>query len=150
MMRAYTAEGLWPHLLRDMRRTQDEIGRLFGGLRFDVRAEFPPVNIWVGPDGAIVTAEVPGITPDQIDITAHFNTVTVRGRRDPEPMEEEASVLRRERPYGAFSRTIVLPFRVDAEKVAARFERGVLRLDLPRPAADKPRHIKVEQDDGRI
>jgi HSP20 family protein len=127
-----------------MRRTQEEMNRLFGGLRFDLRAEFPPLNLWAGPDGAIITAEVPGISPDQIEITVYHNTVTLRGKREPEPMDEEATVLRRERPQGAFGRTVVLPFRVDAEQVSARFENGVLRLQLPRPAADKPRQIKVD------
>jgi HSP20 family protein len=45
--------------------------------------------------------------------------------------------------HGPFARTIVLPFRVDADKVSARFDRGVLTLELPRPAADRPRQIKV-------
>jgi HSP20 family protein len=52
-------------------------------------------------------------------------------------------VHRRERAQGPFARTIALPFRVDAEKVAARFDRGVLTLTLPRPEADKPRQVKV-------
>jgi HSP20 family protein len=52
-------------------------------------------------------------------------------------------IHRQERQQGPFARTLVLPFRVDADKVAAHFNRGVLTLDLPRPAADKPRHIQV-------
>jgi HSP20 family protein len=56
---------------------------------------------------------------------------------------EDAIVHRQERATGAFARTVVLPFRLDADKVSARFERGVLALSLPRPETDKPRQIKI-------
>ena len=132
-----------PDLFRDMRRTQGEINRLFGGLRLAMRSEFPAVNIWANADGAIVTAQVPGVIPDQLDVTVHQDTVTLRGKREPEPLGEDAVVQRQERPLGPFTRTLVLPFRVDADRVSARFERGVLTLDLPRPESDKPRHVKI-------
>jgi HSP20 family protein len=146
MLTGYTAESRWPDLFREMRRAQDEISRRFGGFggpRLALRTEFPPVNVWAGADGAVVKAEIAGVSPDQIDITVHQDTVVLRGKRDPEVVDKEAIVHRRERTHGAFSRTVVLPFRVDADKVAARFDRGVLTLELPRPAADKPRHVKV-------
>src|SRR5678816_2867785 len=63
--------GRWPDLARDMRRLQEEMNRTFGGFRFAVPAEYPPVNVWAGADGAIITAEIPGVAPDQIDITVH-------------------------------------------------------------------------------
>jgi HSP20 family protein len=132
-----------PDLFRQMRRTPDEMSRLFGGLRMGARMEFPAVNVWASVEGAMVIAAVPGVVPDELGITVHQNTVTLRGRRDPEAVEEDAVVLRQERALGPFSRTIVLPFRVDAEKVAARFDRGMLMLELPRPEEDKPRHIRV-------
>jgi HSP20 family protein len=126
-----------------MQRLQDEMNHLFSSPRFAMRSEFPPVNVWVGADGAIVKAEVPGVSPDQLDITVHQDIVTLRGKRDVEPMGDDAIVHRQERPHGPFARTFTLPFRVDGDKVSARFERGVLTLELPRPAADKPRQIKV-------
>ena len=149
MQREYAAEGRWPLMLpqmvQEMRRVQEQMNRAFGGLRLGVGTEFPPVNIWAGADGAIVTAAIPGVSPDQIDITVHQNTVSLRGKRDPEPVGDDVVVHRQERVSGPFARTIVLPFRVDADKVSARFERGMLVLELPRPEADKPRHIKVGQ-----
>lgn len=157
--------GRWPDLFRNMRRSQDEMSRLLGGLRLAPQAEFPPVNVWTGTDGAIITAEVPGISPEQLDITVHGNTVTLRGKREPEfggdtsasntsasnTSTSDASTagtstpntIRQERVFGEFTRTVVLPFRVDPDNVAARFERGIVFVELPRPAADKPRHIKV-------
>jgi HSP20 family protein len=74
----------------------------------------------------------------------HQDTVTLRGKRDPEIMGgEDVIVHRQERAHGPFSRTVVLPFRVDADQVSARFDRGILILELPRPAADKPRRIAI-------
>jgi HSP20 family protein len=142
MLRDYVMERRWPDLYREMRRTQEEMNRLFGGLRLAVRAEFPPVNLWAGPDGALVTVEVPGVSPEEIEITVHQDTMTLRGKREPEILED-AVEHRRERMHGAFQRSIVLPFRVDADGVSARFDRGVVTLELPRPAADKPRQVKV-------
>jgi HSP20 family protein len=142
MLREYVADRRWPDLFREMRRTQDEMNRLFGGLRLAVRPEFPPINVRAGPEGALVTAEVPGVSPEQIEVTVHQDTVTLRGKRDLD-IPEGASEHRRERAQGEFQRTIILPFRVDADKVAAHFDRGVVTLELPRPAADKPRQVKV-------
>jgi HSP20 family protein len=152
MLRGYVAPGRWPmgfrdvrlpDVLRDMRRAQEEMNRLFGGLRFALRSEFPAVNLWASTDGVIVTAQVPGVSPDQLDVTVHQDTVTMRGKRETEAFEGEVVWHRQERPHGPFTRTLVLPFRVDADRVSARFERGVLTLQLPRPESDKPRQVKI-------
>ena len=143
MQRDYAAASRWPDIFRDIRRTQDEINNLFGGLRLVPRAEFPPINLWAGSDGAVVAAEMPGVNPEQIDIAVHQDTLTIKGKREPEKVEGEAVAQRQERAQGSFARTVILPFRVDAERVSARFDRGVLRLELPRPDADKPHQIKV-------
>jgi len=132
-----------PDLFRDMRRAQEEMNRLFGGFRLALRTEFPAANVWASAEGAIVTAQVPGVKPDELDVTVHQDTVTLRGKRDPEVPDGEAVAHRRERPYGPFTRTFILPFRADADRVAARFDRGVLTLELPRPESDKPRHVKI-------
>ena len=128
---------------QQMQRTQADLARLFGTLPFSSAAEFPPLNLWTSPDGAIVAAEVPGVASEDLDITIQRDTVTVRGNRPPEPVDDRTVVQRQERPHGPFARTIVLPFRVDAEKASARFERGVVTLTLPRPEDDKPHQIKV-------
>jgi HSP20 family protein len=129
--------------LHQMQRMPADFARLFGGLPFYPAVEFPPVNLWTSPDGAIVALEVPGIASDDLDITIHRDTITVRGNRPSEPLDDRGVVLRQERENGPFARTIVLPFRVDADKASAKFERGVVTLTLPRPEDDKPHHIKV-------
>lgn len=126
-----------------MQRMPADFARLFGSQPFHSATEFPLVNLWTSPDGAIVVLEVPGIVSDDLDITVHRDTITVRGNRPSEPVDDRAVVLRQERGNGPFARRIVLPFRIDADKASAKFERGIVTLTLPRPADDKPHHIQV-------
>jgi HSP20 family protein len=93
----------------------------------------------------IVTAEIPGVKLDDIDLTVHQNTLTIKGRREAEAKEPEASFHRRERSFGPFTRTVALPFNVDADQVKASAHNGILRVELPRPESDKPRKIKISQ-----
>lgn len=129
--------------IRQMQRTQADLNRLFSGLRFYAAAEFPPLNLWTSPEGAILAAEVPGVAPEDLDVTIRRDTVILRGNRPSLPTDDGPVLHRRERTLGPFARTVVLPFRVDADNASASFERGVVTLTLPRPQDDKPRQIKV-------
>ncbi len=137
--------GRWYDPMRQMRSAQRDMSRVLDNLRLAAPPEFPLMNIWAGSDGAVVTAEIPGVVPEELDIAVHQNTVTLRGRRPAEPLSDDALVHRQERRTGAFARNIVLPFRVDGDRAAAKFRNGVLRLDLPRPEADKPHKITVSR-----
>ncbi|MBC9877564.1 Hsp20/alpha crystallin family protein [Bradyrhizobium sp. INPA01-394B] len=130
---------------RQMRLMQQDVKRVMNNLRAPTTSEFPPINIWTGPDGAVITAEIPGVAADDLDIAVHQNTVTLRGKRDIDPVAEGAVVHRQERVAGSFARSLVLPFRVDGEKAAAAFRNGLLRLELPRPDADRPRKIAISR-----
>jgi len=138
-----TGVNRWFDPMQQLRKAQEDINRLFGGMRVPLAGEFPLVNVWAGPEGAIVTAQVPGVNPDDLDIAVHEDTVTLSGKRELNGVPQDAVVHRRERTQGAFSRAFVLPFRLDADKAAASFKLGVLTLNLARPDADKPRQIKV-------
>ncbi|HYN39246.1 MAG TPA: Hsp20/alpha crystallin family protein, partial [Rhodospirillales bacterium] len=104
---------------------------------------FPPVNVWRGADGVIITAEIPGVKLDAVDLMVHQNTLTLKGSRSPEASGEGVSWHRRERSYGPFSRMIELPYPVDADKVKASAQNGILSIELPRPESDKPRKIHI-------
>jgi HSP20 family protein len=138
----------WGDPVDHMSRMRADINRLFGDLRVSPWIEFPPVNLWTSPDGAMIIAAVPGLAPEDIDIAVHRDTVTLRGNRKTETHSDEDIVLREERRHGPFVRTIKLPFRANADKAVARFERGVLSLELPRPDEDKPRKIKIVSSAG--
>ena len=106
-------------------------------------ASYPAMNVWMNDEGVVVTAELPGCSPDNIDITVVGDTLTVKGNRTDEELPEGAVYHRRERTCGSFSRGFALPFEVEASGVDATFEQGVLRITLPRAEADKPRRIQV-------
>jgi len=131
--------------LDDLRREMDRLfDDAFGRRRFGRRAAFPPVKIWLSPEDVVVTAEVPGIKQEDLDIAVKDNLLTLTGRREPEELAEEETYHRQERGHGQFSRTLTLPYRVDADQVEASYKNGVLRITLPRAQEDKPRKIAVK------
>lgn len=135
-------------LFREMQRLQSEVNRLFQSAHPAVRESFPPMNVYASQDGIAITAELPGVAEDDLEIGVHRDTVTLSGeRKDPEDLQasEERQFHRRERGRGRFSRTLSLPFHVEPDKVEAHFENGVLHLSLQRPESDKPRRIQVRK-----
>jgi len=132
---------------REMERLRREMNRLFAGLPTSAGAAapgYPAMNVWTNEDGAILTAELPGVDADDIDISVVGDTLTLSGDRQPDELPEEATYHRRERGRGRFSRVFRLPFPIDSDKVEAAFEKGVLRVSLPRPESDKPRKIAIK------
>ncbi len=121
------------------------MNRVFGDL-YPTRTEYPPINIWTGTDDVVLTAELPGLEPEDLDISVHENTLTLRcapKEKEGEPKEGEI-VHRRECSRMAFNRSWRLPFEVDGDKVDAKLENGILKLMLPRSEASKPKKIAVE------
>ena len=92
---------------------QRDMNRLFGPLsdRGQHQGNYPAVNIWTGEENAVLTAELPGVDPDGLDITVKNNTVTIRGERKPEELKEGESYMRQERGAGQFVRSFSLPVR---------------------------------------
>ncbi|MBP1875961.1 HSP20 family protein [Ensifer adhaerens] len=128
----------------EMRCMQQELNQRLSGMTTKAAQEFPPINLWMGEDSVAVTAELPGIAPDDVDLTVRENTLTLTGERG-SPAEGEKCVWhRRERVYGNFSRTVQLPFRVDPEQVEARFANGLLEVELHRPETDRPKKIQIK------
>jgi HSP20 family protein len=131
--------------LATLRRIQDEINRAFSEPRSALSAEFPPVNVWRGEEGLVVTAEVPGIGLSELDLTVHQNMLTIKGQREPDPGVPAEKYHRRERESGPFARTIALPYAVDPDQVRASMLNGILTVDLPRPESEKPRKININK-----
>jgi HSP20 family protein len=127
-----------------MRRMQQEMNQRLAGLTSGPAQEFPPINLWMGEDSVAVTAELPGLSPDEVDVTVRENTLTLQGKREPRTEDEKFVWHRRERAYGTFSRTVQLPFRVDPDQVQARFANGLLEVELHRPDADRPKKIQIK------
>lgn len=105
--------------------------------------QFPPVNIYANADGAMITAELPGVDPGNLDISAMQNTLTIKGERSIAQPAEGQTWHRRERREGQFARTIQLPFAIDPDSVIASCRDGVLEVRVARPEETKPRKIAV-------
>lgn len=128
----------------EVQRLQREMNRLFSGAAEIYAHDFPTVNVWRGEEGAILTAELPGIDPSKLDISVVGDSLTLNGVRELETLKEGESYHRQERTYGRFARTLQLPFQVDAAKVEAKYEKGVLQIVLPRIEAEKPKKIEIK------
>jgi HSP20 family protein len=106
-------------------------------------SSYPPLNVWADSDKVYAEAELPGMQLDHLEIyVTEENQLTIQGER--RRLELDKGVwYGQERGFGQFSRTIRLPVKVDADKVEARFEYGVLLVTLPKSEAAKPRRISV-------
>ena len=102
-----------------------------------------PVDAYITEEANIITADVPGITPEEIDITLEGDTLTIRGEIKRDDTAERKYVLL-ERPTGPFERTLSINTPIDSDHVEAVFKNGVLTLTLPKADAVKPRQITVK------
>lgn len=130
----------------EMDRLQREMNRLFDEVYTSRRpyGGYPALNLWVGEDKQVITAELPGIRLDDLDINVLGNNLTISGEHSADDLPEDAEIHRQERLFGKFSRTIELPYPVEAGKVEAALEKGLLTIHLPRAEADKPKKIAVK------
>lgn len=133
---------------REMEQLRREMNRMFAATpqsSEDARAlTHPAMNVWRNQNEAIITAELPGVNPEDIDISVTGDTLTVSGDRQPDELPEGTTYHRRERGCGRFARAFQLPFPVESGKVEAVLEKGMLQIFLPRLEADKPRKISIK------
>ena len=143
MYRRYQVTNPW----HEVNRLQREMNRLFEDYyptRVRRAPSYPALNVWSNEEGLFVTAEVPGMHSEDIEISVVGDTLTLSGARKPEDLTEGGRYHRQERGYGSFNRSIQLPFLVDVAKVDATFRNGLLNVTLPRAEEDKPRKISVK------
>lgn len=131
--------------LAGLRTLQREMNRLLDNNPSTRRpSRFPLVNLMSDSNEAVVTAEIPGVDPADLEISLTKGQLTIRGTlKDHAPQGEDVVCHRKERPAGAFARTFALPFEVEEDKIAAKYDKGVLAITLPRAEKAKPRTIPV-------
>ena len=136
---------------REFSNLQDRINRVFresyapeGRDESLTNSSFAPaVDVYEDEHTVTLKIEVPGIDEKDIDVRIENNTLTVHGERKIEKEEKEENYRRVERQYGSFTRTFTLPTTVDSENVSANYDKGVLKIALPKKAEAKPKQIKV-------
>lgn len=147
----------WPgnpwSIFDELESLQDDMNRLFAGQpaggparrggAWRRRPGYPLMNVWSSSDGLVIDAELPGVDPNDVDISVTGDQLTLRGKVNAEGAEGE-TWHRRERPAGEFVRTLQLPFRADSDSVKANYRNGVLRLTVPRSEEEKPKKILIE------
>jgi len=120
------------------------MNRLFSNVGQKSAQEYPAVNIWEKDGVSVVTAELPGIDPERMDISVSGDTATIAGEALRENFTQGETFLRQERGIGNFKRSIQVPFQIDAQAVEARYDKGILMVTLPRIKEDLPKKIKIK------
>jgi HSP20 family protein len=135
----------------DFRRLNQMLDAAFTGWPFTAEgpdlvtsAWVPATDIFEDAEGLKISIELPGLKPEDVKLTIENDTLTIRGEKKQVAEEKTTKVHRYERSYGSFERSFTLPNTVDAERVAARFEDGVLTVTLPKAEKAKPREIEVK------
>ena len=131
-------------LLNELGNIQGEMDRALDNFLSVSRPGFPAINVVSEEDHVRLMAAVPGVAPEDIEITVTGQSVTISGERKAPELAENAKWLRRERTYGQFSRTLELPFTIDADRVAANFDSGMLYLTIPQVEVEKPKKIAIQ------
>jgi HSP20 family protein len=144
---------MWSQLERELGR--DSFHGLFGNL-FDAFGAFGTIgalgrhtrgfartDLESDDTTATVTLELPGVDPDAIDIAVEGDTLRIVAERPGKELDAEERYHRRERYAGKLERDVALPYRVEADKVEAKFEHGVLQVRLPRAEQDRPHKVLV-------
>jgi HSP20 family protein len=132
---------------REFTRLQDEFDKFFGRDAvtpyLNDRKFFPPLDFSETKDSYILKMELPGMDANDIKVTCHGGLLTIRGEKRTDREDKDKMYHRRERTYGAFTRTIQLPGPVEDVKVTATVQKGVLEVEIPKTVEQKSREIPV-------
>ncbi|MEJ2203953.1 MAG: Hsp20/alpha crystallin family protein [Gemmatimonadota bacterium] len=135
---------------RDLEEVSDRLARFFDESPLSTGTNggtwVPSVNVEETTDELVLTAELPGLTEDNVSIELENNVLCISGEKNEERTEgdEERRYHLWERRYGSFQRTFTLPRTVKAEDIQARFDKGVLRITMPKLAEAKGRKIAIQ------
>jgi HSP20 family protein len=134
---------------REVDSLQSEVNRLFdtffGGRPANgtFRRWVPPMDLVETDNHLVLRADLPGLDSDDVNIEVKDGVLTVSGDRNAEHEEKADGYYRVERAFGGFSRSMTLPEHVDAERINASFDKGVLEVRIPKPEERKPHRVEV-------
>ncbi len=127
----------------ELRLLERQVNRMFRDVH-GRGTDYPSMNFWSNENEAYLEVELPGVEPSDFELSVANDVVTLAGERKDPMTSEHGTAHRQERAFGTFSRTIQLPFDIEADKVSARFENGVLRVTLPRRESTKSKRIAIQ------
>ena len=132
----------WPRYAAPVRRPMPRLRRMTLVPAASSAANAAPLDVYEEGDNYVVEMALPGVRPEDVDVTVLGNSVTLRGRFPQRP--EERRYLYAERAGGEFARSVTLPAEVDRDAVQAQAEHGVVRLVLPKAASARPQRIALQ------
>lgn len=105
---------------------------------------WPQIDVRQTDDDVVLTASLPGVKPDDVQVTITGQTINLRGSMKQEQDVDESQYLYQERRYGSFNRSIQLPVRVQGDQAKASFDDGILTITIPKAEEMKPRQIQIQ------
>ena len=136
--------------LRQMQDTMDRMWRRVGtaprnsGDSSEIEAWAVPLDVAQKGDNTVIRASMPGVSPEDIQVSIEDNVLTIRGETAKEYQEQDEAYLMRERRTGSFYRALRLPDSVDPDRVEPRYDRGILTITVPKAEAKKARQLHVQ------
>jgi len=131
-------------LSREMNDLRSQMRRLFDEVESPDRLWTPAVDVVENKDEIVLQAEIPGMSKEEIAIELHGDTLRLSGERKRQQVVDGEQFHRLERRYGTFSRAFQLQTPIDADRISATFENGILTLRLPKKQSGGPRQIEIE------
>jgi HSP20 family protein len=147
--------------MRELNTLQSEMNRLFNSFfdegenggengkgRSQARRRWAPaVDLFEREDSLVLKADLPGLGEDDVRIELRDNVLTISGERRADFEDKQNGYYRVERSFGSFSRSLTLPEGVDADRIQASFDKGVLEVTIPKPEEREPRRIEIGASD---
>ncbi len=135
----------------DLLSLREAMNRLFEESFFRARSGLPvpfeggpALDVYETGDSVVVEAALPGVKPDEIDVTITGDVLTIKGETKEDTTVEKENYIRRERRYGSFCRTVRLPGDLDTDNATAEYENGILKLTIPKKEEAKTKVIEVK------
>ncbi|MBD3420323.1 MAG: Hsp20 family protein [Chitinivibrionales bacterium] len=137
---------LWDvDVFSEMDRLRTEMNNLFSDYgRSAGASSYPLLNVYDGKDDVVVTAELPGVARDKVNITYSEGVLTLSGKREPVEKAKDMAVVRQERAQGGFEKSLRLPAKIHQDAIGASFSNGVLTITMPKSEEAKPKTIAIE------
>ncbi len=131
--------------LWDMRRTMDRLMEgSYPGSEVGQQSFGMPMDVCETQDAYEIEAALPGIKPEDVDVTLDQNTLTIRGETKVDDDQDDKNYHLRERRYGTFTRSITLPSNIQSDAINATYEDGILKLHLPKAEEARPKRIQIQ------
>ena len=135
----------------DFRRAIDDAFRnsFVGPERNSTPVAFPPIEAFLDGSDYVIRLDLPGIDPNEIEITVTEDVVTVRGAREHHDKQEPRDFIHCEVAHGGFERSVVIPRAIRTEDIRASYKHGVVELRMPAPKESRKRKVPVQFETGK-